>query len=548
MKKNILSLAVASGVAGLAVSAQASMYLNPEGTGQVLLFPYYNAENGNETSMHIVNTTAQTKAVKVRFMEYVNSQEVLDFNLYLSPEDHFSFTIFKNPNGDGAAIITRDNSCTVPALGDENMPAPYTGSTTENADGSITRIQPFLPYQFAGDAYSGDYRTNVGHVEVIEMGVVSDVATIPVDTDTTPDTPAVPAIPYASWAEHDVAGVPANCAALVGAWTSGTATGGQWIADSSNGISQPTGGLYGLSNLLNNTDAAAYGVEPASIADFWAGNTAGSAHSNPGSVLPSLASGENSALVPNNGAFYTLTFAASTATAAGSNLDGREIDAVSSLFMAESISNDVMTNADLQGETDWIVTFPTRRYYVNGEAAVQPFTDLYAGAANEGTTAAPVAGAPNSACERVAVAQWDREESNTETPPGAPIFSPAPPGATPAGLPTLCYETNTIAVNGVSAVNATVSSDTVVAAAISVANANGEGWQRMSFMGTGTGGAQEHWLEAASSTVGGAAANGTRVNGLPVLGFAAFEYTNATSNYGFVSDHKTSVGGSGLTP
>ena len=116
MKKNILSLAVATSVAGAAVTAQAAMYLNPEGTGEVLLFPYYNAQNGNETSMHIVNTSAsEAKAVKVRFLEYVNSQEVLDFNLYLSPSDHFSFTIFQQ--GDGGAIVTADNSCTVPELG-----------------------------------------------------------------------------------------------------------------------------------------------------------------------------------------------------------------------------------------------------------------------------------------------------------------------------------------------------------------------------------------------------------------------------------------------
>ena len=112
MKKNILSVAVASGVAGLALNAQAAMYLNPEGTGEVLLFPYYNAQNGNETSMHIVNTTDKAKAIKVRFMEYVNSQEVLDFNLYMSAGDHFAFTIFQS--GDGGAIVTTDNSCTVP--------------------------------------------------------------------------------------------------------------------------------------------------------------------------------------------------------------------------------------------------------------------------------------------------------------------------------------------------------------------------------------------------------------------------------------------------
>ena len=60
------------------------MYSNPEGTGEVLLFPFYDAENGNATNMHIVNTTEKVKAVKVRFLEYKASYEVLDFNLYLS--------------------------------------------------------------------------------------------------------------------------------------------------------------------------------------------------------------------------------------------------------------------------------------------------------------------------------------------------------------------------------------------------------------------------------------------------------------------------------
>jgi hypothetical protein len=525
MKKNILSLAVASGVAGLAVSAQAAMYLNPEGTGQVLLFPYYNAENGNETSMHIVNTAAAPKAVKVRFMEYVNSQEVLDFNLYLSAKDHFAFTIFANPNGDGAAIITRDNSCTVPALGDATVPAPYTGSTTTNADGSITRIQPFLPYQYAADAYNSDYRTNVGHVEVIEMGVLTNRAEIK-DADGDVTTTAFPAATYAT---HGADGVPANCAALVAAWTSGGATGGEWVASAAAAIAQPTGGIYGLSNMLNNTDAAAYGVEAGAIADFWPGNTAGTAHTDPGNLLPSLASGDATSLVPNAGTYYTVGYLATD-----------EIDAVSSLFMAESIANDVMTNADLAGETDWIVTFPTRRYYVNVDPALAPFTDVYEGVTvKDASGNITTQGAPNSSCESVTVTSYDREESTPTSVPGTPIFSPAPAPGTPSALPALCYETNTIAVNGVSAVNATVSTDTVLAAAISLANANGEGWQEIGFDGAGN----PHKMPVA--TVNGAASNGT-IDGLPVMGFAAFEYTNATSNYGFVAEHKTSVGGSAI--
>jgi hypothetical protein len=492
MKKNLMSLAVAAGVAGITASAQAAMYVNPEGTGQVLLFPYYNAENGNETSMHIVNTTKQAKAVKVRFMEYVNSQEVLDFNLYLSAEDHFSFTIFKNPNGDGGAIVTRDNSCTVPALGDANAGIP--GSTTTNADGSITRIQPFLNYQYDDDKYKGIYRSNIGHVEVIEMGELNNSGTKL----------------YKSWATHGATGVPANCAKLVTAWS----TGGSWKADATDGITAATGGLYGLSNQLNAADAAAFGVEPAAIANFWPANQFN--HSDPGSVLPSLASGDLSSLVPNAGSYYQLGFST-----------GRKVDAVSSLFMSKAVMNDVMINPDLNGLTDWVITFPTRRYYVNSAVAIAPFTDKYDGTKD-----------PDNACEEISINQWDREEAFidvTET----PVFSPKPD--TPAAAKNyLCYETNTIAAGSdTSALNATMSTATNKAAAVKLAFPYTEGWQKISFLNA------KHKITPAS--VGGVTnTTSATIDGLPAIGFGAFKYVNGASSFGFVSDHKTEVAGSAI--
>ena len=69
------------------------MYINSEGTGEALVFPFYSAQNGNDTSIHIVNTTADFKAVKVRMLEGTESLETLGFNLYMSPQDHFSFAI-----------------------------------------------------------------------------------------------------------------------------------------------------------------------------------------------------------------------------------------------------------------------------------------------------------------------------------------------------------------------------------------------------------------------------------------------------------------------
>jgi hypothetical protein len=275
MKKNILSLAVASGVAGLAVTAQAAMYLNPEGTGEVLLFPYYNAQNENQTSMSIVNTTSDAKAIKVRFMEYVNSQEVLDFNLYLSPKDHFAFTIYQNPTGDGGAIVTTDNSCTVPELGTGSGDFGGTKETLPN--GAIKRVQPFVNYAYGittssqtADNFSSITRSLAGHVEVIEMGTLTDEAGT-----------AAGVFKPKSYATHGATGVPADCASLVSAWSTTVGVNGAWKADKTAQIAAPSGGLYGVANMLNNTDAAAYGMEAAAIADFWA-RTVTQGHEKPG--------------------------------------------------------------------------------------------------------------------------------------------------------------------------------------------------------------------------------------------------------------------------
>ncbi|MDG2443470.1 MAG: hypothetical protein P8M13_09495 [Luminiphilus sp.] len=227
MKKNLISLAVAASVLGTsAVIAADAQHVSPNGTGQVLLFPFYNADSGNATNMHIVNTTASVKAVKIRFVEHKNSTEVLDFNVYLSGNDHFAFGVIPDPNGNGAAIITNDNSCTVPALGSAN--GAFSGTTTANADGSTTRIQPFVNYQYANlqDVDTSIQRTLTGHVEVIEMGVVGNTA------DTKKGA-------YAAYATPGATGVPLSCALLNSAWASGT-----WATTGSDGITAPTGGLY----------------------------------------------------------------------------------------------------------------------------------------------------------------------------------------------------------------------------------------------------------------------------------------------------------------
>ena len=112
-KSIYLAVAASLGAVGMAGTASA-VTVNTNGTGQVLIYPYYTVRGGTDTYISVVNTTNSAKAVKVRFTEGKNSREVLDFNLYLSAADMWTGAIVNTT--DGAKLITTDNSCTYPAI------------------------------------------------------------------------------------------------------------------------------------------------------------------------------------------------------------------------------------------------------------------------------------------------------------------------------------------------------------------------------------------------------------------------------------------------
>jgi len=98
-KRKSIYLAVAAGLGAVGMAGTASaVNINSNGTGEVLVYPYYSALNGTDTYVSVVNTTSSAKAVKVRFTEGRNSREVLDFNLYLSARDTWT----------GAVVATTD--------------------------------------------------------------------------------------------------------------------------------------------------------------------------------------------------------------------------------------------------------------------------------------------------------------------------------------------------------------------------------------------------------------------------------------------------------
>jgi hypothetical protein len=210
----------------VATSAEA-VVLNPDNTGQVLIFPYYtvNAAGGNafNTYVSITNTAPNAKVLKVRFREGKTSAEVLDFNLYLSPNDVWVAAVV--PDGQGTdnparLAFTPDLSCTDPAI-------PTAGEPFKN-----------FAYLTAPDSLPGTTldRTREGYIEVFEMATLAGTAA-------------------ANVTHPAVGGPPPNCAAMRS--PDGTTAPAPMLI-TGNALT-PTGGLYGQGTLINVANGADYG-------------------------------------------------------------------------------------------------------------------------------------------------------------------------------------------------------------------------------------------------------------------------------------------------
>jgi len=528
MKKKLLPVAVTA--AAVSVGASAQMYVNNDGIGEILLFPFYSAENGNVTNINLVNTTSHGKAVTVGFIEGENSQEVLDFNVYMSPGDHFSMGVSATADG-GGQVVTNDNTCTVPSF-TPGTPEPFR-STLYQGDKSAT-APTFDNTSIA--------RTAVGYVEVIEMGQIVNGVGAYFKADGKASDKAANAMLAAI--THDSTGKPKDCTLPNSAWSK--AAGGvlgPWlkeaapVAEGGLGLERGRaymsttwqgGGLYGYAGVVNANDATAFGEDAIAIDNAVATPAADGGwalHYEPGDTDPDFndTALNTSSTVSNINVVTTYDYAPST------------VDAVSGLFQTDELMNDYVTDTDILAQTDWILTFPTKTFYVNGQGklakrAAEPFWDLWDGQA---------------ACEYAKLSPLDREESTPAPAPGSgPDFSPAPPGKDPEvyDLP-LCKEVTIVQFGSASAVK---TNNLAVGVADQLSAA--DGWATISFDPANLSTAAK--AKADDDRLLGDEA--TALRGLPVVGFAVQTYGNnslngsgSVANYAMSNAHKTVVVQSG---
>jgi len=382
MNRNSLTTAVVAGIAGVAGIANmaSAVNLNPDGLGQVLIYPYYTVNGGESTLLSVVNTTAVGKAVKVRFLEGYNSREVLDFNLFLSKYDVWTAGVFKlsdaGVGGAGAAVYTRDNSCTYPTF------------SQSLSDGTV--YEPFKNFAYQDDGGpTDDTRTLEGYFEMISMAdavVGSDL-----EFDIT-----------------HVSGVPSDCGSA------------ETDLLANNSYVAPTSGLFGAASVTNVAQGTFYAYNADAIDGF----TYVPLVTPSGSLDPSLLAVNDPGSLTTATSYVFNDGALLTSTWPSTDPNSRPIDAVSSLFDAANIYNEY-EQSDAVG-TDWVVTFPTKRFYVDGttypfvgSTAVPPFEEVFA---------------DGLSCTVLGIGIYDREERTTSTPSCG--FSPCPPGQPPSSSAT----------------------------------------------------------------------------------------------------------------
>jgi len=450
-KKSLCAALAGASALGLTDVAQA-VNLNPDGLGQVLLYPYYTTRRdgtglvGHDyaTLLSVVNSTGSVKAVKVRFLEGKNSREVLDFNLFLSPYDVWTAAILPDNTTGGAQIGTYDKSCTLP---------PFTPGV----------FVPFVNYAYFGSTDVDDKgggsldRTREGYFEIIEMATYS------------------PGTTTAIAATH-VNGVP-PCGADIN------------DVDAANEADPPQGGLFGGASLINVLSGTDYTEDAVALDNFCQGCFL---YFPAGVTLPDLtqAAPPVSVVVANN-SVYTSNWSPGTA------------DPVSAVLMHNTVLNEYVLDTGTASGTDWVVTFPTKRFYVNVGTGNAP--RLFQ--RNFNTTA--------GSCDDVGLAIWDREE----VPQLITNFSPPPP--TPGA--SICWEANVITFK-----------NSNVLGSVNVSNVVPRfqnGWMRLSFPTTTS--TTLHKLSNTATDItfiGQGTSTGQTVTyvGLPVIGFMVQSFSNGT--------------------
>jgi len=179
----------------------------------------------------------------------------------------------------------------------------------------------------------------------------------------------------------------------------------------------PAGGVYGAAGIVDVAQGTLYAFDATAIDGF----SDVVQHSAPGDPKPNLSTAITdsahdvaTAHVPIGNAMITADYTASTAG----------VDAVSAVLMADRLYNEFDVEPGVGAATDWVVTFPTKQFYVDPgivDTGVHPFEQLF----------------DETSCHGIGIATYDREGAG---PPGSVCYG----GCSSSYL---CFESDILTFN-----------------------------------------------------------------------------------------------------
>jgi hypothetical protein len=516
-------------------------YVNPNGLGQALIFPYYSVRNGLKSLFNITNTANYAVAVKVRFHEGHNSRDALDFNIVLSPEDVWTGWI--EDSASGPVVMTDDNSCVVGAPDIK---------TTGQALSNVAYGTTVPSFQDEGD--NSIERTREGYVEVIAMGkayaaavgvsgTTTALATLAEATAGAVYSPAAAATGNtAYYATHQANGNPRDCSIVDGNFLAPTTapqtlpvsfpfvdTGTADLGDGDpiaagefSALAATENPLKGNFSIINAGTGIGAGNAAVAIADFM-----------DAVVIAADASKANDNLITAQNFPYFLEPSLASRDGIWTNTGLVDVDAG---LMSASIVNEWAQNTATGAVTDWVVTFPTKGFHVDNE--VRDGTDFVKSTAasatqqniqaasnqwRTGALATQIVSDPfqdnidnNGAAVGVGILGYNREEQGVTATLGNTTPSPFPPGGVTAL--SLQGEANLISFSPAGTASALGGQNFVLNFDVSatLANPAPNGWAQVTFNDVAGGGTT-----------------------LPVVGYA-FKSRNqgdATLSFGQVLNH-----------
>lgn len=379
--------------AALVAMPASALYVNPQGTGSVLLFPYYSVNAGQQTVLSIVNTTARAKIFKAQFREGYNSREVLNFNVVLAPHDTWTATIFAQDDSD-ARLVTRDASCTHPEKYEWTGPFPGGGYQQTFYDVAYTA-------HHADTGPTSPARRREGHFEFVELAELTG------------------ALAAAVTGQH-----PPNCLPF------------RQISPYSADLHAPAGGVYGDFAIVDVAEGTLFGGRATAIDDYsqqpLITDTAALLHYI---AMGNSRSNEVDAVLPAGAGGTTLTYAL---VASPGQPYGGGLSATNAVLMSDSVFGAMSREAGVGSHTEWVLTMPTKYLHTDNETlglplgdegAIPPFDSMF-GASH-----------PGASCSRYTATAHDREGRPVQFLTD-PEFPTPPPGQRPQHA--LCYAANVV--------------------------------------------------------------------------------------------------------